>query len=55
MSRTYATPAARITISILFSVLGTLTVILRFYARKRSKSVLWTDVKIEIDGLCPHW
>ncbi|KAL3463239.1 hypothetical protein BJX64DRAFT_257374 [Aspergillus heterothallicus] len=43
MPRTYATPAAVITISILFPVLGTLTGFLRFNARKRAKAALWVD------------
>ncbi|RAH82874.1 hypothetical protein BO86DRAFT_447469 [Aspergillus japonicus CBS 114.51] len=51
MSRTYATPAAIITISILFPVLGTLTVVLRFYARKRSRAVLWIDDWLTLPAL----
>ncbi|PYI24316.1 hypothetical protein BO99DRAFT_321504 [Aspergillus violaceofuscus CBS 115571] len=51
MSRTYATPAAIITISILFPVLGTLTVVLRFYARKRSRAVLWVDDWLTLPAL----
>ncbi|KAI9041024.1 uncharacterized protein KD926_007440 [Aspergillus affinis] len=49
MPRTYATSAAIIAICILFpvlgnlTVLGTLTVLLRFYARRRSRVVLWVD------------
>ncbi|PYH58625.1 uncharacterized protein BO96DRAFT_245300 [Aspergillus niger CBS 101883] len=51
MSRTYATPAAIITISILFPVLGTLTVILRFYTRRKTKSVLWIDDWLTLPAL----
>ena len=51
MSRTYATPAALITISILFLVLGTLTVILRFYTRRKTKSVLWIDDWLTLPAL----
>lgn len=51
MSRTYATPAALITISILFPVLGTLTVILRFYTRRKTKSVLWIDDWLTLSAL----
>ncbi|GCB19301.1 hypothetical protein AAWM_02186 [Aspergillus awamori] len=51
MSRTYATPAAIITISILFPVLGTLTVILRFHTRRKTKSVLWIDDWLTLPAL----
>ncbi|PYH34704.1 uncharacterized protein BO87DRAFT_415494 [Aspergillus neoniger CBS 115656] len=52
MSRTYATPAALITISILFPVLGTLTVILRFYyTRRKTESVLWIDDWLTLPAL----
>ncbi|KAI9372946.1 hypothetical protein BJX61DRAFT_533580 [Aspergillus egyptiacus] len=47
MARTYSNPAAIITICILFPVLGTFTVVLRFFARKRAKKDLWVD-----DWLC---
>ncbi|OJZ84467.1 hypothetical protein ASPFODRAFT_62422 [Aspergillus luchuensis CBS 106.47] len=51
MSHTYANPAAIITISILFPILGTLTVILRFYTRKSTKSVLWIDDWLTLPAL----
>ncbi|KAL4912009.1 hypothetical protein BDW62DRAFT_36017 [Aspergillus aurantiobrunneus] len=51
MPRTYATPAAVITISILFPVLGTLTVLLRFYARKRTKVAPWVDDWLTLPAL----
>ncbi|GFN11073.1 uncharacterized protein AtWU_00869 [Aspergillus tubingensis] len=55
MSRTYATPAALITISILFPVLGTLTVILRFYTRRKTKSVLWIDDWLTLPALIQYF
>ncbi|OJJ77060.1 hypothetical protein ASPBRDRAFT_224665 [Aspergillus brasiliensis CBS 101740] len=51
MSRTYATPAAIITVSILFPVLGIVTVALRFYTRKKTKSVLWIDDWLTLPAL----
>ncbi|GLB08226.1 hypothetical protein AtubIFM57258_004114 [Aspergillus tubingensis] len=51
MSHTYATPASIITISILFPVLGTLTVILRFYTRRKTKSELWIDDWLSLPAL----
>ncbi|KAL4981900.1 hypothetical protein BDW68DRAFT_195934 [Aspergillus falconensis] len=51
MARTYATPAAVIAISILFPVLGTVAVLLRFYARKRTRSRLWVDDWLTVPAL----
>lgn len=54
MSHTYANPAAIITISILFPILGTLTVILHFYTRRKTKSVLWIDDWLTLPALVKY-
>jgi len=43
MSRTYATPAAVIVISVLFPILGLIAVSLRFYTRTKANIRLWID------------
>ncbi|KAH6664862.1 hypothetical protein B0J14DRAFT_238113 [Halenospora varia] len=51
MSRTYATSAAVVVISILFPLLGTIAVALRFYTRKQAKLTLWIDDWLTIPAL----
>ncbi|PWY77716.1 hypothetical protein BO83DRAFT_223514 [Aspergillus eucalypticola CBS 122712] len=51
MSDTYANPASIIRIPILFPILGTLTVTLRFYTRRKTKFVLWIDDWLTLPAL----
>jgi hypothetical protein len=51
MARTYATPAAVIVISIVFPMLGTIAVALRFYTRSKAKIRLWVDDWLTVPAL----
>lgn len=51
MTRTYATPAAVIVISVLFPVLGIIAVSLRFYTRTKAKMELRMDDWLTLPAL----
>jgi len=51
MARTYATSAAVIVISILFPVIGTAVVSLRFYIRANAKTRPWIDDWLTVPAL----
>lgn len=55
MARTYATPAAVLTVAVLFPVLGTVFVALRFVASKGSKAGLSIDDWLVVPALILQW